>query len=156
MTPLKPVEPGPRMALGVSFFVLFTLVWAAFTLGGYVSKTFLADHYDTFDKTEQPSERTLCGHIDLSPRGIKGWWGPYGTAGAVQNKVVDANMAAAMKISAAMGHACGLNFKAKEHLEKYKEHDWQKCINRSSAGKSEIAAHHGKNGIRHHFERGLD
>ncbi len=93
-----------------------------------LAKTFLADHYDTFDKVEKPSERTLCGHIDLSPRGIKGWWGPYGTAGAVQNKVVDANMAAAMQISAAMGHACGLNFKAQEHLEKYKEHDWQKLM----------------------------
>ena len=43
MTPLKPVKPGLRVALGVSFFVLFTLVWAAVTFGGYVSKTFLAD-----------------------------------------------------------------------------------------------------------------
>ncbi|HSI59332.1 MAG TPA: ABC transporter permease [Ideonella sp.] len=43
MTPLKPVAPAARVALGVSFFVLFVAVWAAATLGGFVSKTFLAD-----------------------------------------------------------------------------------------------------------------
>ena len=43
MRPLQPVKPGTRLALGVSFFILFFAVWAVFTLGGYVSKTFLAD-----------------------------------------------------------------------------------------------------------------
>ncbi|MEO7391221.1 MAG: ABC transporter permease [Ramlibacter sp.] len=43
MRPLQPVSPGARTALGVSFFVLFFLVWAVATLGGFVSKTFLAD-----------------------------------------------------------------------------------------------------------------
>ena len=43
MRPLQPVSPGTRLALGISFFILFFAVWAVFTLGGYVSKTFLAD-----------------------------------------------------------------------------------------------------------------
>jgi NitT/TauT family transport system permease protein len=43
VTPLKPVEPGTRVVLGIAFFVAFTLLWAAITLGGFVSKTFLAD-----------------------------------------------------------------------------------------------------------------
>ncbi|MES2945814.1 MAG: ABC transporter permease, partial [Pseudomonadota bacterium] len=43
MRPLQPVKPGTRIALGISFFILFFVVWAVFTLGGYVSKTFLAD-----------------------------------------------------------------------------------------------------------------
>lgn len=43
MRPLQPVSPGTRLALGISFFILFFAVWAIFTLGGYVSKTFLAD-----------------------------------------------------------------------------------------------------------------
>ena len=43
MRPLTPVEPGTRIVLGVSFFVLFVAVWAAATFGGFVSKTFLAD-----------------------------------------------------------------------------------------------------------------
>jgi NitT/TauT family transport system permease protein len=41
--PLTPVAPGTRVALGISFFVLFVAVWAIATLGGFVSKTFLAD-----------------------------------------------------------------------------------------------------------------
>lgn len=43
MRPLQPVAPGVRIALGISFFVLFFAVWAFATFGGYVSKTFLAD-----------------------------------------------------------------------------------------------------------------
>jgi len=43
LTPLKPVAPGARVALGVAFFVLFFAAWAAATFGGYVSATFLAD-----------------------------------------------------------------------------------------------------------------
>ena len=41
--PLEPVGQGARVALGISFFVLFAAAWAFATLGGYVSKTFLAD-----------------------------------------------------------------------------------------------------------------
>ena len=43
MTPLKPVAPATRLLLGVSFFVLFTALWASVTLGGLVPKNFLAD-----------------------------------------------------------------------------------------------------------------
>jgi NitT/TauT family transport system permease protein len=43
VTPLKPVSPAARVALGIGFFVVFVALWAFATLGGYVSKTFLAD-----------------------------------------------------------------------------------------------------------------
>jgi NitT/TauT family transport system permease protein len=43
MKPLTPVSPGARVALGVAFFIVFVAAWAAATLGGFVSKTFLAD-----------------------------------------------------------------------------------------------------------------
>ena len=43
MKPLEPVSPGVRLALGVSFFVVFVAFWSALTFGGVVSKTFLAD-----------------------------------------------------------------------------------------------------------------
>ena len=42
LAPLEPVSARARWMLGVGFFVLFVLVWAAFTLGGFVSPTFLA------------------------------------------------------------------------------------------------------------------
>jgi NitT/TauT family transport system permease protein len=43
MRPLTPVAQGTRIALGVSFFVVFVAVWSLATFGGFVSKTFLAD-----------------------------------------------------------------------------------------------------------------
>jgi len=41
--PLEPVGRASRIALGIAFFVVFVAVWAVATLGGFVSKTFLAD-----------------------------------------------------------------------------------------------------------------
>ena len=43
MKPLHPVSPRARIALGISFFILFFTVWAAVTFGGIVPKLFLAD-----------------------------------------------------------------------------------------------------------------
>jgi NitT/TauT family transport system permease protein len=43
MKPLVPVAPGARVALGISFFVVFFALWGAVTFGGVVPKTFLAD-----------------------------------------------------------------------------------------------------------------
>ena len=43
MKPLTSVAPATRVTLGISFFVVFVAIWAVATLGGFVSKTFLAD-----------------------------------------------------------------------------------------------------------------
>ena len=43
MRPLEPVAARPRVLLGISFFVVFVAAWAFATLGGFVSRTFLAD-----------------------------------------------------------------------------------------------------------------
>jgi hypothetical protein len=87
---------------------------------------FLADHFDTFEKQELPSERTLCGHADLSARGIPGWQPPFGMAGAVQNKATDAAGAEKMSLTAALGHACGRGFQADRHLREHPEFAWIK------------------------------
>jgi NitT/TauT family transport system permease protein len=42
LAPLEPVSGRSRWLLGISFFILFFAAWAFFTLGGYVSPTFLA------------------------------------------------------------------------------------------------------------------
>lgn len=42
LAPLEPVRAQSRWLLGIGFFILFVAVWAFFTLGGYVSPTFLA------------------------------------------------------------------------------------------------------------------
>src|ERR1039458_10062423 len=80
------------------------------------AERFLADHFDTYENKVDPDERSLCGHIDRSPRGDLPWVGPYGPVGAVQSKVSDAAMAEAMTLQASLGHSCGLGFKAAEHL----------------------------------------
>jgi hypothetical protein len=92
---------------------------------------FLGDHYDSFEGKIDPDERTLCAHIDLSPRGAPTWQPPYGPAGAVQNKITDAAGAEKMSFQAALGHACGLDFKAGPHLKKHPEFAWMKGLLRN-------------------------
>ena len=43
MTPLVPVSPSRKLALGLAFFVLFVVGWSLVTFGGLVPRTFLAD-----------------------------------------------------------------------------------------------------------------
>lgn len=43
LRPLEPIAEVPRIALGLSFFVVFVALWAFATFGGFVSPTFLAD-----------------------------------------------------------------------------------------------------------------
>lgn len=95
-----------------------------------MAQRFLADHFDTYENKEDPDERTLDGHIDLSPRGDSDWQPPYGMAGAVQNKAADSTLAAEMSFTAAAGHACGMNFKAAEHLRAHPEFEWQESLQR--------------------------
>lgn len=90
------------------------------------AKRYLSDHYDSLEKKIEPSERTLCGHVDLSARGSQPWQPPYGTAGAVQAKVADAAMIGRMTFEAAIGHPCGLHFKAASHLTSHPELSWEK------------------------------
>lgn len=94
------------------------------------AQRFLADHYDVIEKKDDPDERTLDGHIDLSPRGDSDWIGPFGANGAVQNKAADAGMIEKISFTAAAGHACGKDFKAAEHLSAHPEYSWQKPVQR--------------------------
>jgi hypothetical protein len=89
---------------------------------------FLADHFDAYEGKVHASERTLCGHIELSPRGMGTWELPYAPSGAVQNKVTDAAGAEKMSLTAALGHACGTGFKAARHLAQHPDFAWQKGI----------------------------
>src|ERR1041385_3029863 len=64
-----------------------------------LAEKFLSDHVDVVEKKVDPDERSLCGHSDDSPRGIKVWeWGPYYPGGAVQGKATDSDMAQAMSL----------------------------------------------------------
>lgn len=97
------------------------------TIDAAAAKRFMADHYDAYEKkANAPSERTLCGHVDLSPRGSKPWLDPFGPGGTVQAKVADAAMVERIELEAAMGHPCGLGFVAAEHLTRHPQFNWQR------------------------------
>src|SRR4029077_5161102 len=82
-----------------------------------LAEKMLGDHADTAQKKEEPGERTLCGHVDGSPRGVKQWgWQAYYPGGAVQGKATDAAMTKEMRFVARMGHPCGGGFFAKPFL----------------------------------------
>lgn len=93
-----------------------------------MAKRFLADHHDVITGSNGANERTLCGHNDVSSRGMQPWQPAYGPAGAVQNKVSSAKLAAEMGMWAAMGHACGEDFHAAQFLKQHPEFNWQKPI----------------------------
>ncbi|MFZ3188317.1 MAG: C45 family peptidase, partial [Candidatus Sulfotelmatobacter sp.] len=100
-----------------------------------LAEQFLSDHVDRYERTtvdkqvDQPNERTLCGHVDNSPRGVKEWgWDAYNPGGAVQGKATDSKMAATMSIVARAGHPCGADFVAADFLERHPEYAWQKPL----------------------------
>jgi Phospholipase B len=92
-----------------------------------LAEQFLSDHFDSFEKKEQANERALCGHVDVSSRGVKEWgWDAYNPGGAVQGKAMDSAMAAKMSFVARAGHPCGADFPATDFLEQHPEFAWQK------------------------------
>jgi len=100
-----------------------------------LAKQFLSDHVDRYERTtvdkkiDQPNERSLCGHVDASPRGVKEWgWNAYNPGGAVQGKATDSKMAANMSFVARAGHPCGADFLAADFLERHPEFSWQKPL----------------------------
>jgi hypothetical protein len=91
-----------------------------------VGEKFETDHYDAVTHEIDPNERTICGHIDKSSRGLPGWQGPFAPAGVAQVKVTDAQLASRLAFVAGMGHPCGLEFHADAHLEQHPEYGWQR------------------------------
>ena len=90
------------------------------------AEKFETDHYDVITHEIDPNERTICGHVDRSSRGLPGWQGAFAPAGVAEAKVADGEMAAHMSFMAGMGHPCGVEFHAAEHLKAHPEYAWQK------------------------------
>ncbi|HET9088602.1 MAG TPA: C45 family peptidase, partial [Acidobacteriaceae bacterium] len=91
-----------------------------------LAQKFLADHFDAYSKKQQPSERTLCGHVDISPRGIPEWGYPsYDPAGAVNAKAADSTMASRMSMVARVGRPCGEDFLVGAFLPKHTQFQWE-------------------------------
>lgn len=91
------------------------------------AKKYLADHYDSYLKTDLPGRNSLCGHIEQDKRGWPEWeWGPYYPAGSFDGKVTDSGLAAAGKFWAHWGKPCDVDFVADSFLRQHSEYEWQK------------------------------
>jgi Phospholipase B len=94
-----------------------------------LAENFLADHFDTYTKREDPDERTLCGHIDASPRGVPQWESPpFNADGAVNAKATDSSLAAHLSFFARSGRPCGEDFLSKPFLAAHPQFAWQKPV----------------------------
>jgi hypothetical protein len=93
------------------------------------AKRFESDRFDVIDKRDGPTERTLCGSVDRSARGIPEWdWGPYFPGGTVQAKVIDSAMADAMQFWGAIGRPCDTDFHAEGFLAAHPEYAWTRGL----------------------------
>jgi len=109
------------------------------------ARDFLSDHLDSFEKKEQPNERTLCGHVETSSRGVEQWeWKAFHPGGAVQGKVMDSSMAERMSFVARAGHPCGGDFLAKDFLKAHPEYSWQEPVLRDMKAGPWTAFHAGQ------------
>lgn len=91
-----------------------------------LAMTLLADHLDTSILREEPNRNTICGHIELDPRGLPEWeCGPYFPSGAFDGKVTSSELALSCATWAHWGKPCGAPFKAQEFLAKRPEYRWQ-------------------------------
>jgi hypothetical protein len=93
-----------------------------------LARQFEADHFDSYRGKVVPSARTLCGHYELDPDAVAWPNVPYGCAGTVDGKVVDAAMAKRMSFEARWGTACGHPFVAREYLAAHPQFDWMSEI----------------------------
>lgn len=91
-----------------------------------LAEAFLSDHYDTFAKKEGANHRTLCGHAETGS--LNNPTEGDRTEGAVQGKVADSDMAAAMSFIARIGHPCGTKFVAAKFLETHADDSWEAPI----------------------------
>jgi hypothetical protein len=93
------------------------------------SKKFETDSFDAYQKQEGANERTLCGAVEGSPRGVPDWdWPKYFPGGTVQAKVMDGQMAEKMEMLAAYGHPCAPDFIADDFLKQRPEYEWMRGL----------------------------
>jgi len=92
-----------------------------------IAKKFQADHYDPSHEKYIRTANTLCGHVELDPRGLPEWgYDPYYPGGSICAEATDSELADKMKLWAKWGHGCDYDFIAKDFLKEHPEYNWQK------------------------------
>ena len=100
-----------------------------------LAESMLADHWDSVDRKAAKNERTICGHVQSSPRGVPEWeFGPYSPAGAVTAKAADGKLAKALAFRVRAGQPCGEDFLAAPFLKDHPAFEWQRPALRDMKG----------------------
>jgi Phospholipase B len=93
-----------------------------------LAKSFENDEFDAFARTNGANERTLCGRVEISSRGVPEWdWTPFYPGGTVQSKVTDSTLAARMAFWGQVGHA-GSDFLVEPFLKEHKGYEWMRGL----------------------------
>jgi hypothetical protein len=88
-----------------------------------------ADRYDVIEKKNGPNERSLCGCVELSPRGVPEWdWFKFYPGGTVQSKAMDATGARKLEFWAAIGHGGGPDFIVADYVRAHPEMEWARDL----------------------------
>jgi hypothetical protein len=91
-----------------------------------LAKRFETDDFDMIERKNEANERTLCGRVEISPRGIPEWdWAPFFPGGTVQAKVTDGALADRMTFWGQVGHH-GSDFVVETFLKEHKEYEWMR------------------------------
>lgn len=94
-----------------------------------LAEQFLGNHDDSYTGKNEPSGRTLCGHIENDPKGVPVWEDPpFFPDGAVTGKVTDSTLAERLAIITRAGHPCGQDFLAEPFLKAHPEFAYMKPI----------------------------
>ncbi len=93
-----------------------------------LGKRFENDDFDVIDQKHEASDRTLCGRVEITARGVPEWdWKPYFPGGTAQSKVIDSSMAEALEFWAQVGHH-GSDFLVDPFLEQHREYEWMRGL----------------------------
>jgi hypothetical protein len=93
-----------------------------------LAKAFEADDFDSIAGKHEHNERTLCGRVEVSPRGVPEWdWGPFFPGGTVQSKVIDGDLADKLSFWGEVGHH-GSDFIAQHFLMEHKDYEWMRGL----------------------------
>jgi hypothetical protein len=89
-----------------------------------LARAFENDTLDVITQSTGANERTLCGRVEISPRGVPEWdWAPFYPAGTVQSKVIDGALADRMAFWGQVGHH-GSDFVVETFLKDHREYEW--------------------------------
>ncbi len=93
-----------------------------------LGKVFETDGLDVIAEKNDPNERTLCGRVEVSPRGVPEWdWGPYYPGGTIHSKVTTGSLADRLAFWGQVGHH-GSDFLADPFLKEHQQYEWMRGL----------------------------